>query len=143
VLSVTVRIAAGELIDKIAILEIQAERIRDPLKLANVRAELAVLTEARDRTIFDPAAIDGLTTELRAVNEALWTIADRLRECERSGDFGPEFVELARSACRNNDQRAAIKRRINEQVRSEIVEEKSYRATEPACPPVQRRHPSF
>jgi Family of unknown function (DUF6165) len=122
----TTRIAAGELIDKITILEIKAERIREPLKLKNVCAELAVLVAARDQAILDPEGIADLTAELRGVNEAIWVVAERLRECERAGEFGPEFVELARSMYRENDRRAAIKRRINERLRSEIIEEKSY-----------------
>jgi hypothetical protein len=69
------------------------------------------------------------------VNELIWTAGDRLRACDRAGAFGPEFVELARSVYRNNDRRAAIKRRINERLRSEIVEEKSYAAGEAAEPP--------
>ena len=121
-----VRYWPGELIDKIAILEIKAERIEDELKLSNIRAELAALIAAREHAIFDPAAIADMAAELRGVNEALWTVAERLRECERSGDFGSEFVELSRSMYKDNDRRAAIKRRINERLRAEIVEEKSY-----------------
>jgi Family of unknown function (DUF6165) len=133
--SVTARIAAGELIDKITILEIKAERMRDPLRLRNVHAELAVLAEARDRAILDPGGLGELTAELRGVNEAIWTAGERLRACERAGAFGPEFVELARSVYRHNDRRAAIKRRINERLRSEIIEEKSYPAGEAAETP--------
>jgi hypothetical protein len=95
--SVPLRVAAGELIDKITNHKLKAERFRDPLKLANVRAELAVLAEARDQALFDTEGIEPLTAELRGVNEALWAIAERLRECERAGDFGPEFVEVAQS----------------------------------------------
>jgi hypothetical protein len=86
---------------------------------------LAALTVARDRSIFDRQGVAGLTAELRAVNEALWTIEDRIRECERAGDFGPEFVAPARSVYRTNDHRVAIKRRINQRLGSEIVEETS------------------
>ena len=126
----TVGISPGELIDKIAIIEIKAERFRDPLTLGRVQAELAARIAARDHAIVDLAGIADPATELRGVNEALWTIADRLRECERTGDFGTEFVELARSEYRNNDHRAAIKRQINERLRSEIVEEGLYGASE-------------
>jgi hypothetical protein len=116
----------GELIDKIAILEIKAERIQDPLKLNNIRAELAALVAARDHAIFDPAEIADMAAELRDVNESLGMIADRLRICEQSGDFGAEFVELSRSMYKTNDRRAVITRRINERLRSQVVEEKSY-----------------
>lgn len=79
-------------------------------------------------------ALAALTAELRSVNEALWIIEDEIRGCERAGDFGPKFVELARSVYKNNDHRAALKRRINERLGSVIVEEKSYNdgATAPA-----------
>jgi hypothetical protein len=124
--SVMVGIAPGELLDKIAILEIKAERIDDPAKLRNIQSELAALTQARDQSIFDREGIAALTAELRSVNEALWSIEDAIRECEQAGDFGPRFIELARSVYQNNDHRAAIKRRINERLGSQIVEEKSY-----------------
>jgi Family of unknown function (DUF6165) len=130
--SVTVGISPGELIDKITILEIKAGRFQDPAKLGQVQAELAALIAARDHAIVDPAAIVDLAAELRGVNEALWTIADRLRACERSGEFGAEFVELARSEYRHNDHRTAIKRQINERLHSEIVEETLYAASEAA-----------
>ncbi len=71
-------------------------------------------------------ALATLTAELRSVNEALWEIEDKIRGCERSGDFGPKFVELARSVYQNNDSRAAIKRKINVLLGSRIIEEKSY-----------------
>ena len=124
--SVTVSISPGELLDKITILEIKAERISNPEKLRHVRAELAELAEARERSIFERDELGALTAELRAVNEALWDIEDQIRLCERDGDFGPAFVDLARSVYRNNDHRAVIKRKINDLLGSRIVEEKSY-----------------
>jgi tetratricopeptide (TPR) repeat protein/ADP-heptose:LPS heptosyltransferase len=124
--AVTVAIAPGELIDKITILEIKAGRIGDPDKLRNVRAELAELCEARECSIFGRDELASLTADLRAVNESLWNIEDEIRNCERDGDFGPKFVELARSVYKENDQRAAIKRKMNELLGSRIVEEKSY-----------------
>jgi tetratricopeptide (TPR) repeat protein len=126
--SVTVAIAAGELVDKITILQIKAERISDPIKLGNVRAELAALCATRDRTQPTCAELSALTTDLRAVNEALWVIEDDIRQCERNQDFGARFVELARSVYFQNDRRAAIKRKINEMLGSSLIEEKSYAA---------------
>lgn len=126
--SVTVRIAPAELIDRITTLQVKAERVVDPRDLGDVRQELAELIDARDRTFLDMASIENLTSELRAVHEALWTIEERIRQCERIGDFGPEFVDLARSMYRDNDRRAALKRRIDARLRSELVEEKSYAA---------------
>jgi tetratricopeptide (TPR) repeat protein len=127
--SVVIEAAPGELIDKITILEIKTERIQDPEKLRNVRTELATLRSARDRTILPSEPLAALTAELKSVNEALWTIEDEVRTCEREGDFGPKFVELARSVYKNNDHRAALKRQINERLGSRILEEKSYAAT--------------
>jgi Family of unknown function (DUF6165) len=124
--SVVIEAPPGELIDKITILEIKAERIGDEEKLRNVKAELAALRAARDRTILMCEPLELLTSELRAINQALWDIEDEIRCCERGGDFGPKFVELARSVYKNNDRRAALKRQINERLGSRIVEEKSY-----------------
>ncbi len=75
-------------------------------------------------------ALAVLTAELRSVNEVLWTIEDEVRECERAGDFGARFVELARSVYKNNDHRAVLRRRINERLGSGITEEKSYAAAD-------------
>jgi hypothetical protein len=118
----------GELLDKIAILEIKAERIRDARKLANVRAELAVLARARDTSLDRAGWLDRLAAALKSINAELWEIEDRIREHERRGDFGLGFVELARAVYRSNDRRAAIKREINVRLDSAIVEEKSYAA---------------
>jgi tetratricopeptide (TPR) repeat protein len=116
----------GELIDKITILRIKAERIGEPEKLANVHRELTLLERlAREDGASGPS-IDLMTDQLAAVNGRLWTIEDALRVCEREGDFGPRFVALARSVYCENDTRAAIKRAINTLVSSALVEEKSY-----------------
>ena len=122
----TAPIAAGDLIDRITILEIKTARIADPAKLANVRAELAALEEIGRAQLPASPALAGLKAELREVNEALWEIEDRLRELERRRSFDSDFVEAARSVYRHNDRRAAIKRAINREVGSDIVEEKSY-----------------
>lgn len=116
----------GELIDKITILEIKAARIADPAKLANVRRELQALTAVRDTQGTAPV---GLADELRQVNEQLWDIEDLIRECEQRSDFGAAFVELARSVYKTNDRRAALKRKINDAMGSELVEVKSYRGS--------------
>jgi hypothetical protein len=130
--SVLIEASPGELIDKITILEIKSERIADVVKLRNVRTELAALVVARDRAIVASERLAALTAELRSVNEALWTIEDDIRICERDGEFGPRFVELARSVYQQNDRRAATKRQINELLGSEIIEEKSYATSGPA-----------
>jgi hypothetical protein len=115
----------GEFLDKLTILEIKSERIRDPGKLANVNRELDLM-----RRLWDAATVDGdipvLIAELKSVNEALWDIEDRIRECEAAGRFDAGFIELARSVYQTNDRRAALKRRINAALGSNLVEEKSY-----------------
>jgi hypothetical protein len=124
---IDVPVSWGELLDKMTILEIKSLRIADPSKLANVRRELDLLLERRLEGAHSPA-IEALVHKLRGVNEELWEIEDRIRDCERAGDFGPVFVSLARSVYRTNDRRAELKRAINERMGSGIVEEKSYAA---------------
>ena len=123
---IRIEISAGELLDKIAILQIKAERMSDPRKLSNVRTELDTLTDTRNTAIPTTSELEEPTRQLKSVNEALWEIEDRIRLCERDGDFGPKFVELARSVYRRNDERAAIKRQINELLGSRLTEEKEY-----------------
>ena len=124
--TIMVPVAPGELIDKITILEIKAERIAEPGKRANVTAELALLAALRESALPADATVTALTDELRAVNAALWDIEDDIRLHEARGDFGESFVALARAVYRTNDRRAALKRRISEHLGSTIVEEKSY-----------------
>ena len=125
---ILVEVAPGELIDKITILEIKSERIADAGKLKNVRVELDVLAAARDAAMAASAELAELTAQLKQVNEALWKIEDAIRDCERGQDFGPKFIELARSVYHSNDRRAALKRQINELLGSKLIEEKSYAA---------------
>ena len=125
--TVTIEVSPGELIDRITILEIKAARITASAPLANVREELAALCSLRDRAIPLGAEVARITDELRAVNERLWEVEDALRDCERESDFGPRFVELARSVYRTNDRRAALKRELNLALGSRLVEEKSYK----------------
>lgn len=132
--SVPIDIAPGELLDRISILEIKRVRIADPAKLRNVRSELDQLSSTRDRWLPRSPAMERLVDDLLSVNEAIWEVEDELRECERRRDFGARFIELARSVYRNNDRRAAIKRTINEQLGSSIIEEKGYRAYDRARP---------
>ena len=124
--TVQVPIAAGELVDRITILEIKSERIQDAAKLRNVRNELAALSKMRDRELPTTPELADLTAQLRAVNEALWQIEDEIRLCERGHEFGPRFIELARSVYRTNDRRSVLKRRINDLTGSELIEEKDY-----------------
>lgn len=130
---VTVPISVGELLDKITILEIKAERIADPAKLANIRVELEALDRLRrglplERPGIRRAEIEALVAELGQVNRRLWEVEDLLRDCERVQDFGAEFIRLARAVYKENDLRARLKRRLNEETGSALVEEKSYSA---------------
>lgn len=121
-----VPIAPGELLDKISILEIKAERITHTEALANVQHELELLTELWRKTSLENAHIAELRAQLKHINEQLWQIEDDIRDCERIGDFGETFVELARAVYKTNDRRAAVKKQINLKLGSSILEEKSY-----------------
>ena len=122
-----VPISPGELIDKITILEIKSARMTDEAKLRNVRTELQLLNETWSASAF--AAID-ISVEwkgLRDVNGQLWDIEDDIRDKERDGQFDEKFIELARAVYVTNDERAALKRKINVKLGSALVEEKSYK----------------
>jgi hypothetical protein len=121
-------VSPGELIDKITILAIKSRRIGDPAKLANVRAELEALRNCWQQSRYAGSDVAADEAALTAVNERLWDIEDRIRDKERAKTFDAEFIELARSVYIENDQRAAIKKRINLALGSSLVEEKSYAA---------------
>src|SRR5579859_4085201 len=118
---IKVPISPGELLDKITIL-----RMKDAAKLANVRAELAALEETWAGHPYARVDIAGDVEALLKVNERLWVIEDDIRDKERAKAFDGEFIRLARAVYFENDERAAIKRRINVTLGSRIVEEKSY-----------------
>ncbi|MCC5866253.1 MAG: hypothetical protein JJU31_14110 [Wenzhouxiangella sp.] len=125
-MQLSIPVAPGELLDKLTILEIKAERIADPDKLANVRRELELLDSVWREAGLDNEEVASLRADLKQVNEALWQIEDDIRDEEREGRFGERFIALARSVYVTNDQRAAIKKAINLALGSVIVEEKSY-----------------
>jgi hypothetical protein len=123
-----VPLSPGELLDKITILRIKVARIQDAAKLANVKRELALLEQTWNDS--GAAARHDVTLDERAlehVNERLWDIEDRIRDKEAHQTFDREFIELARAVYICNDERAAIKKRINLQLGSSLVEEKSYK----------------
>ena len=132
---IRVPVSVGELIDKITILEIKSERIKDPDKLANVRKELALLSETWSQSELSGRDISAERAGLKKVNETLWEIEDAIRVSEIRKDFGKEFVELARAVYINNDDRAALKRRLNELTGSTLTEEKDYPDYDPANGP--------
>jgi hypothetical protein len=123
-----VPVSWGELLDKVAILEIKRLRLRAPEAVANAERELSVLAPALALLEPVPAGLAELRAALAAVNQRLWTIEDRIREQDAKGHFGPEFVALARSVYRENDERGRIKRAINVLLGSGLVEEKQYSA---------------
>lgn len=120
-----VPVSWGELLDKMTILEIKQERIADSQARANVAREYVALCGIGAQALAG-AGVAELFGALRRVNEALWEIEDAIRAEEAKGAFGPTFIGLARSVYHRNDERAAIKRRINAALQSELVEEKSY-----------------
>jgi hypothetical protein len=119
-----IEVSIGEVADKITILEIKLERIRDQAKLEHVRLEYDLLSKAlRDALVeIDPEDM----RQLRAVNRTLWEVEDRLRAKQRDGEFDDEFIDLARSVYVENDRRFEIKTRINRKAGSTIMEEKEY-----------------
>jgi hypothetical protein len=122
-----VPVSPGELLDKITILRIKAARIMDAAKLANVKTELALLEATWRGSGCAERASAQEERALERVNEQLWDIEDRIRDKESRQLFDREFIELARAVYVSNDERAAIKKRINTQLGSRIVEEKSYK----------------
>ena len=120
-------VSPGEFLDKQTILEIKLARIADAAALANVRKELDLLRLEWAASPFARADVTAQVDELRAVNETLWEIEDRIRLKEKDQAFDAEFVELARGVYRTNDRRAAIKRAINVALASDLLEEKSYK----------------
>jgi hypothetical protein len=124
---ILVPISPGELLDKITILRIKAARMSDPAKVANVRLELSLLEKTWRESVGAGTDISADERALQAVNERLWVIEDDIREQERAQAFDARFIELARAVYMENDERAAIKKRINTALGSRIVEEKSYK----------------
>ena len=119
-------ISAGELIDKITILEIKKIKISDENKLKDVEKELASLNETFKKFIPDPSQVKPLIDKLKSINLKLWDIESGKREAEKNMDFGEKFIELARTVYKNNDERAKIKLEINNLLGSNIKEVKSH-----------------
>lgn len=121
-------ISLGELLDKISILAIKLSKIDDTSKLQNIRYEHDLLGNrltAATRELPD-GEINKYFDMMKEINLKIWNIEDDIRECERNKDFGPSFIQLARSVYITNDERSRIKKLVNEQFGSAIVEEKSY-----------------
>ena len=125
-MSIKIELSVGELLDKISILQIKAERINDSSKLENIKKELSVLLSLWEGSVYVNHDLESEKNKLKLVNEELWDIEDKIREKEREQVFDKEFIELARSVYITNDKRADIKKTINKKTGSELVEEKSY-----------------
>ena len=125
-MSIKIELSVGELLDKISILQIKAERIDDPSKMKNINKELAVLMSLWNDSPYSDTNLSSEINELKNINEALWDIEDKIRDKERNQVFDKDFIGLARSVYFTNDKRAEIKRVINSKTGSELIEEKSY-----------------
>lgn len=123
ILKMKIEISNGEIIDKLTILQIKLERIKDEAKLKNLRKEYEELVKVTSSLMNNQ---DPLYKALYAVNCDLWEIEDHIRDLERRKDFGDEFISTARSVYFRNDKRAEIKREINIKTSSGLTEEKSY-----------------
>ncbi|WP_395376246.1 DUF6165 family protein [Marinicella sp. W31] len=119
-------ISVGELLDKITILEIKSEKIKDAEKLKNVGHELNLLNTVWQESGLENAEVKKLKGDLKTINLRLWGIEDDIRMQEKQQSFSDEFIRLARSVYFENDTRAAIKKEINLLTGSDLVEEKSY-----------------
>ena len=119
-------ISAGELLDKISILEIKLEKVEDTESLKEIKKEYEILKEVQNSNIEKSEKLKSLLNELKKINQNLWDIEDKLRIHEKNKDFGKNFVELARGVYFNNDKRAKIKSKINEILGSNIREIKQY-----------------
>tara|TARA_Y100001958_G_C21171815_1_gene503447 strand:- start:899 stop:1294 length:396 start_codon:yes stop_codon:yes gene_type:complete len=119
-------ISAGELIDKITILEIKKEKISNQEKLVHINKELSSLSETMEKYIVDKSKILKFKTDLKAINLKLWDIEDGKRSAEKTKKFDEKFIQLARNVYKFNDERAKIKLEINNLLKSNISEVKSY-----------------
>jgi len=123
IIEMQIEVSNGEIADKLVIVEIKLERIKDALKLANLHKEYEILNDAV-ALIIDKK--NQLYLDLYNVNNQLWDIEDHIRDLERIKDFGDDFIQTARSVYFINDKRSDIKRKINELTGSNLTEEKSY-----------------
>ena len=119
-------ISAGELIDKISILEIKLEKIKDKANQDEINKEYKILKEVKNSSLEVTEKLKTLFKEIKEVNLNLWNIEDKLRICEKNKDFGQTFIELARGVYLNNDKRSKIKSEINKILGSNIREIKQY-----------------
>ena len=123
---ILVEVSAGELLDKISILEIKKEKISNSSSLNTINTEYLILKEQLDKNIKKDEKIDKLFHTLKKINSKLWVIEDDKRMCEKNSDFGEKFIKLSRDVHFLNDERAKIKLEINNLTKSKIKEIKEY-----------------
>ena len=131
VTSVSIEVAPGDLLDRISILEIKAQRLTAESALRSVRVELASLRAACDGRIGSTPELGQMTAELRQVNEKLWDLEDAVRESEAAKDFGAKFIASARAIIHANNRRAALKQALNRMLGANFQDEKSFPLPDP------------
>ena len=119
-------ISAGELLDKLSILEIKLNKIKNPALLREIKKDYNIINEAKNKNINSSNEINALYTDLKKINEQLWEIEDKIRLCEKNSDFKDKFIQLARDVYLENDKRSKIKLEINKILGSNIQEVKQY-----------------
>ena len=123
---IIIEVSVGELLDKISILEIEKEKIKDPIKLKFIKDEYAILKDQLDKNVPSDDKINGLYQSLKEINAKLWVIEDEKRMCEKNSEFSQNFIKLSRDVHFLNDDRAKIKLEINNITGSKIKEIKDY-----------------
>ena len=123
---ILVEVSVGELLDKISILEIKSEKIKDPEKLKYIKDEYKILKDQLNTNIKDYSEIESLYNSLKEINSKLWVIEDDKRLCEKNSEFGEKFIKLSRDVHFLNDERAKLKLEINNKTGSKIKEIKEY-----------------
>ena len=123
---ILVEVSVGELLDKISVLEIKKEKIKDPEKLKFINDEYNILNEQLKNNVKSDEKLDNLFKSLKEINKKLWVIEDEKRLCEKNSDFGEKFIKLSRNVHFLNDNRAKIKLEINKHTKSKIKEIKEY-----------------
>ena len=123
---ILVEVSVGELLDKISILEIKKEKIKDPKKLKFINNEYNILNEQLKNNVKSDDKLNNLFKSLKEINSKLWVIEDDKRLCEKNSDFGEKFIKLSRNVHFLNDDRAKIKLEINKHTKSKIKEIKEY-----------------
>ena len=123
---IIVEVSIGELLDKISILEIKLEKIKDPEKLKFINNEYSILKDQLEKNVKSDAKLNNFFQSLKEINAKLWVIEDDKRQCEKDKDFGEKFIKLSRDIHFLNDDRAKIKLEINDHTGSKIKEIKEY-----------------